>query len=276
LISTLMTCGCVGAFLVLGAGAGAFTYVRGNLSRTYQTDYYQAISASKSAAREFKIVITGQTSDGLKTALKGKRADGTPVTFEIQRESARRSRIGVRCGVVGLADRESAEQIHRSIGRRLKQISSSQKTSSPSATAKQSKPAAGSAGTQTPAEKKKALKGDEKAPPLGKNTIFIYYPADEDGIPADALPVLKQVADHMLQTPAARLRIRGYTDSKGTDEYNLMVSQKRAYAIKSHLAALGIAEHRMTAVGLGARNFIASNKTAKLRALNRRVELELY
>ena len=105
---------------------------------------------------------------------------------------------------------------------------------------------------------------------------YIYYSADTQGIPAEANVILAQVTKYMRENPTRRIRIRGYTDSSGDTEYNLMISQHRAYAIKNHLIAKGIEAERISAKGFGARNFIASNKTAKLRALNRRVELELY
>jgi outer membrane protein OmpA-like peptidoglycan-associated protein len=54
-----------------------------------------------------------------------------------------------------------------------------------------------------------------------------------------------------------------------------MISELRASAVKSYLVAKGIAPSRMAAVGHGARNSIATNKTAEGRRLNSRVEIEI-
>ncbi|MCK4985012.1 MAG: OmpA family protein, partial [Desulfobacterales bacterium] len=54
-----------------------------------------------------------------------------------------------------------------------------------------------------------------------------------------------------------------------------MISEIRANAVKSYLIGRGIAPSRMTALGHGAQNFIASNKTSEGRRMNRRVEIEI-
>ena len=272
LCSAVITSGCAGALLAVGAGAGAFSYVHGNLSKTYRAEYHQSIRAGKNALRDLNIRITGQTSDGLKTVIKGQRGDGTPVTIEVRRESPRLTLIGVRTGVVGLADRNASEQIHGYINRRIKQAPSDELAVK--SMSSQPKRSAGESASSPPTAMTKPAAG--KASPFLQNPLYIYYSANEQGIPQAAYTTLNRVADHLRNTPSARLRIRGYTDSTGTDEQNLAISQQRAYAIKSHLVAKGISADRISAVGLGARNFIASNKTRKLRALNRRVELELY
>ena len=72
----------------------------------------------------------------------------------------------------------------------------------------------------------------------------------------------------------ANLLIGGHTDSKGTDEYNITLSQKRTESVKAYLLEKGIVESRLTATGYGETQPIADNKTDLGRAKNRRVELK--
>jgi outer membrane protein OmpA-like peptidoglycan-associated protein len=67
--------------------------------------------------------------------------------------------------------------------------------------------------------------------------------------------------------------ILGYTDNVGPTEANQSLSQKRANRLRDWLVIQGIDEQRMTPIGKGETNFIASNETASGRTQNRRIEL---
>ncbi len=68
--------------------------------------------------------------------------------------------------------------------------------------------------------------------------------------------------------------VTGYTDSIGSDAYNLRLSERRAATVRDALVADGIAESRITTKGMGKANPVASNATEEGRAHNRRVEIE--
>ena len=85
--------------------------------------------------------------------------------------------------------------------------------------------------------------------------------------------VLDQVAASLVANPEIRIEIAGYTDSTGSRRMNLGLSQARAAAVRFYLARKGVAPMRMRATGFGASGYIADNKTAEGRAMNRRVEL---
>ncbi len=72
----------------------------------------------------------------------------------------------------------------------------------------------------------------------------------------------------------AYLIIEGHTDSNGSDEFNKTLSQKRTESVRAYLISKGIAESRITGLGLGESKPIATNKTSLGRAKNRRVELK--
>lgn len=67
--------------------------------------------------------------------------------------------------------------------------------------------------------------------------------------------------------------IEGHTDSQGSDDFNMTLSQQRAESVKSYLVSHGIAEDRITATGKGESQPIASNDSTEGRANNRRVEI---
>lgn len=69
------------------------------------------------------------------------------------------------------------------------------------------------------------------------------------------------------------LTIVGHADSTGTDAYNIPLSQNRANAVAQYLNAKGVAMSRMTVLGRGSTQPIATNATPEGRAQNRRVEI---
>jgi outer membrane protein OmpA-like peptidoglycan-associated protein len=67
--------------------------------------------------------------------------------------------------------------------------------------------------------------------------------------------------------------VEGYTDNKGTTEYNQGLSERRAQTVADYLQAKGVASHRLAVKGMGESNPIADNSTEEGRAKNRRVVL---
>jgi outer membrane protein OmpA-like peptidoglycan-associated protein len=67
--------------------------------------------------------------------------------------------------------------------------------------------------------------------------------------------------------------VEGYTDSVGSESNNMKLSQDRANAVRSFLVNKGLPSDKLTAVGKGKSNPVASNDTADGRANNRRVEI---
>lgn len=86
---------------------------------------------------------------------------------------------------------------------------------------------------------------------------------------------LDKLAEILINNPDTNINIYGYTDSKGTDEYNLSLSDRRAASVKAYLVSKGIASSRMNTMGMGKASPIASNDTEAGRAQNRRVEFAI-
>jgi len=91
----------------------------------------------------------------------------------------------------------------------------------------------------------------------------------------DSRPALDRVADDLRKYPRLKIELQGYTDSVGSDQYNLKLSQRRADAVAHYLMNAGVAESQVTARGYGESNPIADNKTAQGRAQNRRVVMKV-
>ena len=74
---------------------------------------------------------------------------------------------------------------------------------------------------------------------------------------------------------ADKIRITGHTDNIGTKDYNMKLSQRRADAVRDYLKSIGI-EKNVEAIGEGMSRPIADNRTKEGRAINRRVEIDVY
>jgi outer membrane protein OmpA-like peptidoglycan-associated protein len=85
--------------------------------------------------------------------------------------------------------------------------------------------------------------------------------------------VLNKLAATAKKCPGMKIKIHGHTDSTGRNSLNKRLSKKRARAVAKYLARKGIKENKLVSVGHGSSKPIASNKTNKGRARNRRIEL---
>ncbi len=89
-------------------------------------------------------------------------------------------------------------------------------------------------------------------------------------------PMLNAVALVLKQNPHSTLEIAGYTDDQGSTASNQQLSEKRAYNVATYLENQGILPDRLHVVGRGEHHPVQRNNTDHGRALNRRVELQLY
>ncbi|MDQ6990383.1 MAG: OmpA family protein [Mariprofundaceae bacterium] len=84
---------------------------------------------------------------------------------------------------------------------------------------------------------------------------------------------LRKVANILQRYPKTTVRIVGYTDSRGSEAYNLNLSEKRAKSVAWALQDNGLSHQRVSVEGRGEANPRADNKNAAGRQLNRRVEM---
>ncbi|MFL5292250.1 MAG: OmpA family protein [Myxococcales bacterium] len=91
----------------------------------------------------------------------------------------------------------------------------------------------------------------------------------------DSFPLLDQVVQALNDFPKMHISIEGHTDNVGTEVTNMRLSQRRAEAVRDYLVSKGITPDRLDAVGYGPTKPIASNKTARGKAQNRRTEFRI-
>lgn len=119
LISAQIMMGC--GLFVAGAvvGAGAYTYINGELKRSYQAGYEETVQASVSVLADLKIETKTIQKQGLTTTIDG-RFNRKPVTVSIGRVNLNITEVGVRSGWVGVWDRKFSTEIHEKIALRLR------------------------------------------------------------------------------------------------------------------------------------------------------------
>jgi outer membrane protein OmpA-like peptidoglycan-associated protein len=84
---------------------------------------------------------------------------------------------------------------------------------------------------------------------------------------------LAKVAGIIQAYPDLRLKVEGFTDAIGSDEYNQRLSEQRAATVRDYLVSQGVNLNSVAAQGFGKTNPVASNATSEGRQLNRRVEM---
>jgi len=103
----------------------------------------------------------------------------------------------------------------------------------------------------------------------------IQFESGKDVIKPISFPILNKVVNVMKDNASYSLEINGHTDSQGDDAMNLLLSEKRAYAVKAYLVKYGIEPEKLSAKGYGETIPVVENTTAAGRAKNRRVEFKV-
>ncbi|MBN2380454.1 OmpA family protein [candidate division WOR-3 bacterium] len=119
---------------------------------------------------------------------------------------------------------------------------------------------------------------DFKLVKVGMKIAFrgINFKTAESVILSESYPILDEAAQILKDNPDIRVEIGGHTDSRGSDSYNLQLSQDRAAAVRLYLIENhGIESNRMLAKGYGETQPVAPNDTEDNMFLNRRVEFTI-
>ena len=290
--------GCAVALIGIGAaGAGAAAYFNGKLTKTYESEYHETVQASNTILEELKIPKVETIADELKTEIKAERPDGTPVEIEILRSEEGLTQVSVRTGSLGIWDKRVSEQIHGYINQNLNQrpivgesssgpmaqddIQTSTGQADPSGIIEEDlevNSVQETSRTQPPAtlDEQAYVENLPKSAEMLVDSVFmIFFKPNSNDLSERAVEKLNRIFEVLNKNPNTEIILNGYSDSIGSAAYNEMISEIRANAVKSYLIGKGIAPFRMTAFGHGSHKFIASNKSAEGRQLNRRVEIEI-
>ena len=103
----------------------------------------------------------------------------------------------------------------------------------------------------------------------------ILFNSGKSSFQKQTIPVLKAMSAILKEYPTAKFSLEGHTDNTGSDALNQKLSEERAAAVKNFLVENGIDASRLSSKGFGESAPVDSNKTAKGKANNRRVEVKL-
>jgi outer membrane protein OmpA-like peptidoglycan-associated protein len=117
------------------------------------------------------------------------------------------------------------------------------------------------------------LQTQETARGLIVNMSDVLFDTAQYTLKPDAREKLAKVSGILLAYPDLKVQVEGYTDTVGSDEYNLTLSQHRADAVRDYLVSQGVNAANTSSVGYGKSSPIADNATSAGRAQNRRVNL---
>ena len=115
----------------------------------------------------------------------------------------------------------------------------------------------------------------ERARLLADLGNVIHFDYDQDAIKDEDRPILDRKAEIMRANPALRVRISGHADDRGSDEYNLVLGNKRAVSARQYLVGKGIDAGRIDVTSFGEERPVDPAENEGAWARNRRAEFEI-
>jgi OOP family OmpA-OmpF porin len=104
-----------------------------------------------------------------------------------------------------------------------------------------------------------------------RNILFDF---DKSNIKPDSFAILDEIVEYLETNKGIMMEIQGHTDNKGTAEYNMKLSYKRADSVRKYIVGKGIAPERLKVNGLGFSKPVVPNDSDENRTRNRRVEFK--
>jgi len=111
----------------------------------------------------------------------------------------------------------------------------------------------------------------------GKAAVLenIFFETDSFRLKSESRQQLNEMIVFMNNNPGWIVEIGGHTDNVGTENYNMVLSEKRAAAVVNYLINNGVPPKRFRSKGYGFSKPLADNTTAEGRTINRRTEFKL-
>ncbi len=111
---------CVAVVVGAGVGIGTFTYVKGELTRSYEAKFDKTLQVCIDILDDLGQSIVDKTTDGTKTTIRTKRKDGTDQTINVSIINIDWTQVSVRTGVFGYWKKDISQQFHEFIAERIK------------------------------------------------------------------------------------------------------------------------------------------------------------
>jgi outer membrane protein OmpA-like peptidoglycan-associated protein len=103
----------------------------------------------------------------------------------------------------------------------------------------------------------------------------LEFETGKDIIKPESIPSLTELAEVLVKKPEWKLQIAGHTDNVGNDQNNLVLSKKRAEAVKAFMVSQSVSGDRLSVLYFGETQPVADNSTKEGRQKNRRVEMTI-
>ena len=110
-------------------------------------------------------------------------------------------------------------------------------------------------------------------PPAQPQTFIVYFDFDKSNLTTAGAAVVQQAADYFKAHGVARVKIDGYTDLAGTQQYNIGLSKRRADVVQAGLVKDGVPASAITAAWHGKENPAVPTPDGVREPRNRRVEI---
>lgn len=121
------------------------------------------------------------------------------------------------------------------------------------------------------ARRKVAELADQK----GSVLSTVYFAFDDFSLSQEAKTVLAQNAAWLINNPQREVIIEGHCDERGTDEYNIVLGERRANSVKRYLIVMGVKESQLSTISFGEERPAARGHNEAAWAQNRRAEFVL-
>ncbi len=113
--------------------------------------------------------------------------------------------------------------------------------------------------------------------PYGESQFTpVYFAYDSSHVQPESQVTIEQVADYLRANPNRGVIVEGHCDERGSREYNLALSERRALAIRAYLVGLGIDASRVQTKSMGEESAVAFGHDEESWKLNRRGEFILF
>jgi outer membrane protein OmpA-like peptidoglycan-associated protein len=212
--------------------------------QAYLTERYAAIAVSQAQAAR------------LGEEIENADAERSRVLLEARRAEAARAEAGAARAEAGAA---SAEALAAARGQQAR--------------AAQAQATGAEARAQDLQSRLEALQAEQTERGIVLTLGDVLFDTDRAELKPGADSTISELAAFLGEYEGRTVLIEGYTDSTGSDEYNRMLSERRANAVRDALLERGVAFDRIHTRGLGEDSPVASNDAAAGRQQNRRVEV---
>ena len=105
---------------------------------------------------------------------------------------------------------------------------------------------------------------------------MIHFPFDSYRLPPEAREAMDYHLRWIANNPNKDILIEGHCDERGTLEYNLVLGERRAQAVKAYLVQNGVAEHLLHTISYGEERPLDAGHDERAHAQNRRVQFQAY